>query len=135
MSKALNDVYFGDFRMSTNVAKFDMFEKYDKNGKGVVEGVKGISGEEEKSKRAGEGVAKLLVVLRKEELEKVKAEAMCKEREREKKREGGKEGGSIKVKVGWLEVPIQLKKGKEEEVAGELLGEGLSLNAGGNGEN
>lgn len=85
MSKSLNNVYFGDFRIFVNVAKFDMFEKYDKNGKGVVEGVKGINGEEEKFKRAGEGVAKAQVVIKKEELEKVKAEAVHKERDREKK--------------------------------------------------
>lgn len=30
LTKALNNVYFGDFRLFVNVEKFDMFKKHDK---------------------------------------------------------------------------------------------------------
>lgn len=111
LSKALNTVYFGDFRMFANVARFDMFAKNDNKVKGECEGGKVGGGEGEKSKKVSEVVGKVAMLRRKEEFEKVKAKAVSMEVEREKKRARENEGVTGKVKVGGVEVKVKVKAG------------------------
>lgn len=40
LSKSLNDVYFRDYSMLANVARYDGFDKFDRRILGVGEGVK-----------------------------------------------------------------------------------------------
>lgn len=92
LSAALKNVIFGDFRLHANVAKFNMFDKTvkkegdmeDEGKNRVVEGVK-------IKRRVDEGGERPKVLNRKEELEKVKVEAIKTEEEKEKIRDRERE--------------------------------------------
>lgn len=106
LSKALNTVYYGDFRMFANVARFDMFAKNDNKVKGMVREERLVVVREKKVK-VSEVVGKVAMLRRKEEFEKVKAKAVSMEVEREKKRARENEGVTGKVKVGGVEVKVK----------------------------
>ena len=120
-NKALNNVFFGDLCLVENVAKFDRFVKEEESKEGPVETSKKGSDEGEKNgrildgkkkreRKGGEGVSG---GIRKLELEKVKEEAIRREKERERE---------LVVKVGEIECSGRKEKLVLKGVEGEVKG-------------
>ncbi|KAI5407359.1 hypothetical protein KIW84_053564 [Lathyrus oleraceus] len=96
LSKALNNFYFGDYRLVTNMTRYDRFENFDwiNLGKG---GEKMVRHEDIKYSRENRRREAEFGISRKKELERVKEEAVIKEEEKEKLRVVTDEGLVSKV--------------------------------------
>lgn len=132
LSKTLNNVYFGDYRLFANVARYDRFEKFDRINLGEGGGEKILRHEVRKYLRENGRNEVVSGISRKKKLERVKEEAVGSEKEKEKPIVVIGEGKVSKVIKERDDDLILSTKGKSkktegvEDVKGEVVTEDRS---------